>query len=216
MIILNWQRNFWKVIEAGRAWTFSPDCSGYATGAERRAHLSGKRAAPSKTPAFVSLQKKCFYLTVISLFCSGIIAAQSISSSSFSTTGGSFSNDEHSIHFSMGEALNTETSEGNLRISQGLIQYLLTELPSDIASFHLEEIAVYPNPTTAFFTIENEKAMQNLKYAIYTMNGKEIQSAQNLSQLKTIVAVESLPAGSYILKISKDNHYFQNLNLIKF
>ena len=157
-----------------------------------------------------------FSILILSLFCSGLLCAQSISSSSFSVTGGSFSNDENSIHFNIGEALNTEISDGSLRLSQGLIQYLLTELPSGLTSFQLKDIAVYPNPAKDYVTIENEKALQNLQYALYDINGKEIQSPRTLSQLKNTIMVESLPTGNYILKISNDDLLFQNLNLIKF
>jgi len=141
--------------------------------------------------------------------------AQSVISSTFSTTGSAFSNDDHSVHFSVGEPLNTLLSEGDLRLSQGLIQHLLSELPSAVASFQLEGIALYPNPTTSYIILENEEALQNLQYALYSINGKEIQPFRTLLQLKTSLNMETLPAGNYILRINKDNQYFQNLNLIK-
>lgn len=157
-----------------------------------------------------------FSILLFSLFCSGLVAAQSISSYSFSATGGSFSDDENSVHFSMGEVLNTEISDDNLRLMQGLIQYLLTESPSGVASFQLEDIAIYPNPARNYITIQNDKTLHNLKYALYNIDGREIKSPRTLSQLKTTLVVESLPSGSYILKITKEDQYFQNLNLIKF
>jgi len=143
------------------------------------------------------------------------IHAQSVVSHTFPTTGAAFSNSENSVHFSIGETINTFLNEGDLRLSQGLIQHLLSELPIGINSFQLEGISVYPNPTTDFIIVENKQALQNLQYALYNIEGKEIKAAQTLSQLKTTLNMETLPVGNYLLKISKDDLHFQNLNLIK-
>jgi len=56
--------NGWKVFEAGKGLKFSPDWSGYATRAERRSHLNGKRAARFKVPTLVSLLKKNSYVVL--------------------------------------------------------------------------------------------------------------------------------------------------------
>lgn len=151
----------------------------------------------------------------LSVFFSGVMSAQSVVSSTYSSTGASLSNDEYSLHFSMGEPVNTLLSEDDLRLSQGVIQYLLSELPSGVGSVQLEGLSVYPNPAPEYFVINNKKALHNLQYALYSTDGKLIQSPRALLQLKTSLPVKTLPKGKYILKISKNNQYFQNLNLIK-
>lgn len=164
---------------------------------------------------FSGLKINIVFSIFFTVFFSGMLSAQSISSSTFSTTGASLSNDDYSIHFSMGESLNTLLSEGGLRLSQGLIQYLLSDLPSGMNSIQLEGLAVYPNPAPEYLIIDNKKALQNLQYAIYNINGKLVQSPRTLSKLKTTLNIETLPKGNYILKISTDDQYFQNLKLIK-
>jgi len=149
------------------------------------------------------------------VFFSGVLSAQSIASSAFPSTGASLSNDEYSIHFSLGESLNTLLNEGSLRLSQGVIQYLLSDLPSSTASIQLEGITVYPNPAPEYLLIDNKKALQNLRYALYSVDGKLMQSPQTLSKRNTTINIQALPKGNYILKISKDDKYFQNLSLIK-
>jgi len=151
----------------------------------------------------------------LSVFFWGTMPAQSVVSPTLSATGGTISNTEHSIHFSVGEPINTLISKENMRLSQGLIQNLLSQLTIGLNSIQLQGIAFYPNPISKYIIVENERALQNLQYVLYSIDGKEMPKPRTLSKLKTTLNMEALPAGNYILRISKDDLYFQNLNLIK-
>lgn len=164
---------------------------------------------------FSKLKTNLLLSLFFTVFFSGLLSAQSVVSSTFSSTGAALSNDEYSIHFSMGESLNTVLKEGSMRLSQGIIQYLISDLPSSTANIQLEGLSVYPNPAPEYLIIDNKQALQNLQYALYSLDGKQIQAPQTLSKLKTTLDINTLPKGNYILKISKDDQYFQNLNLIK-
>lgn len=160
-----------------------------------------------------------FLFTIFfSVFFLGMMSAQSVVSSTFSAAGGTISNTEHSLHFNVGEPINNLISIENLRLSQGLIQNLLSQLPLGLNSIQLQGVELYPNPATNFLIIENERELQNLKYKLYSIDGKEMKTTEEprtLSNLKTTLNMKTIPAGNYILNISKDDLYFQNLKLIK-
>ena len=72
------------------------------------------------------------------------------------------------------------------------------------------QIAVYPNPTTAFVTVNDIEATD---VEIYDINGKKVasQSMQNTN----IVSMQGLSAGSYFLRLLKDNELVGTAKVIK-
>ena len=72
------------------------------------------------------------------------------------------------------------------------------------------QIAVYPNPTTAFVTVNDIEATD---VEIYDINGKKVasQSMQNTN----IVSMQGLSAGSYFLRLLKDSELVGTAKVIK-
>ena len=71
-------------------------------------------------------------------------------------------------------------------------------------------ISVYPNPTTAFVTVNDVEATD---VEIYDINGKKVasQSMQNTN----IVSLQSMSAGSYFLRLLKDGELVGTAKVIK-
>ncbi len=86
------------------------------------------------------------------------------------------------------------------------------ELPLAISNLNTTingTVNVYPNPATDFINVEltlNNMA-QSVSYEIYDMTGRMIAQVKraNISIDKAQINVQSLSAGSYILKINADN-----------
>ena len=72
------------------------------------------------------------------------------------------------------------------------------------------KIAVYPNPTTAFVTVNDIEATD---VEIYDINGKKVasQSMQNTN----MVSLQSMSAGSYFLRLLKDGELVGTAKVVK-
>lgn len=72
------------------------------------------------------------------------------------------------------------------------------------------ELNVYPNPTTAAIHIQVEDLPQNpLQVQLFDLNGKQLITTQ-LQENSTILSVEHLPNGTYILNIKDKLSQAQN------
>jgi hypothetical protein len=81
---------------------------------------------------------------------------------------------------------------------------------SSVADYGKMQISVYPNPTTNFVTLGETEATEA---EIYDVNGKKVasQSVQN----SNIVSLQGLSAGSYFLRLLKDNELVGTAKVIK-
>lgn len=154
------------------------------------------------------------YLILFAGLFSGFLNAQSISSSVMSASGTSFEAEDFTLHFSIGEPLNTVIEEGDLMISQGVLQIILTEIISEVEEPMQNLFEVYPNPTADIVSINIKDASRKYNYKLFDLNGGLLQQAV-LSNQKSSLNVEHLPKGTYLLNILKDGEAYQNLKLIK-
>ncbi len=69
---------------------------------------------------------------------------------------------------------------------------------TDVTNPNLDEIIIYPNPATSYFTVNGLEDVANV--SVFNLNGKVLFSTQ-LSNSET-VAVDDLPKGFYILRIN--------------
>lgn len=79
------------------------------------------------------------------------------------------------------------------------LQNLLNVTDNDIVG----SLAIYPNPTDGFITIENFK-YPNLNYALYSVVGQQL-AAGNISNTYNIVDVSSYDNGVYFLSITDND-----------
>ncbi|MES2862571.1 MAG: T9SS type A sorting domain-containing protein [Bacteroidota bacterium] len=70
-------------------------------------------------------------------------------------------------------------------------------------SFELSEFSIFPNPTKNNFTLQIDKLnlIEDLKYAIYDLNGRKLLE-NKINSLETIVPFEKYQSGIYLFEIS--------------
>lgn len=95
----------------------------------------------------------------------------------------------------------------------GLAIRLLTPAShTGIADEQLEDVNVYPNPTTGIINVNN---VRGAEVEVYDMIGKLVYSADNLDDVARI-NLGDLNNGTYILRVIKDNKVkTQKVNLMK-
>lgn len=128
-----------------------------------------------------------------------------------STAGGTFSNDEMTLQFVIGEVVVGYISGGDLRVSQGF-NYPVPKIIIGIEDFDGESTAhvkAYPNPVhdqllIEFDAIDIEKVdvqlINSLGQACY------LESFQLSSNSSISLDVSNLPIGHYILSIETEGH----------
>lgn len=154
------------------------------------------------------------YILAVTVLCTGLLHAQSISSSVMSASGTSFEAENFTLHFAIGEPLNTLIEEGDLTISQGVLQIILNEITPVEETSISNIFEVYPNPTTDIVSIKIGKGHKNYDCQLFDMKGTLIHEA-SLSNEKSSFNMEHLPKATYLLKIFRDNELYQNVKLIK-
>jgi hypothetical protein len=80
-------------------------------------------------------------------------------------------------------------------------------------SFAAPFVNVYPNPANSSVTIELQGEVNPTKVQITDITGKEI--INRTADKQTVVDMQQLPSGIYILKVSADNGHQQIIKLVK-
>ena len=91
---------------------------------------------------------------------------------------------------------------GNLPLELQLrTDYFYTELePSSIETFDSKNTYVFPNPSTSFLNIKNNKLIHNTKFSVFNLIG-ELVLVKNLFSQDQLIDVSSLTNGLYFYKI---------------
>jgi hypothetical protein len=122
-----------------------------------------------------------------------------------------------SASYSVGQIV-YKTNSGSLgSVSQGVQQ------PYEISIVSVFEevdrislvLSSYPNPTTNSLTLKvGNYNSENLNYQLYDGNGRMLVESK-ISQAETAIPMETLPAGSYFLKVSNGSIEMKTLKIIK-
>jgi len=153
-------------------------------------------------------------LLLFSVLCSGFLQAQSISSSVMSASGTSFESENFTLHFSIGEPLNTIIEEGDVMISQGVLQIILNEITPVEETTLQNTFEIYPNPTTNVVSIKIDEPNKKYNCRLFDMNGTLLHEA-SLSNEKPNFNIEHLPKATYLLEVVKGDKLYQNIKIIK-
>jgi len=79
----------------------------------------------------------------------------------------------------------------------------------------LDQFIIYPNPTTISLTLKvGNYNSENLNYQLYDGNGRMLAESK-ICQAETVISMETLPAGSYFLKVSNGSIEMKTLKIIK-
>ena len=131
-------------------------------------------------------------------------------------SGGQATGTSGSLHYSLGQVVDIETTAATGTLSQGI------QLGFDVFTLsHFEFEAVnlriqsYPNPTQNDIIITVNKAWINtLNFELYDLQSKQLQTG-NLSQSHTKIGLQSYPTGIYILKVTQKQNLIKTFKIIK-
>ena len=155
---------------------------------------------------------KLAFLFMGALCSSGLQAQQAIT-----TTGGNATGVGGSASYSVGQIV-YKTNSGSLgSVSQGVQQ----PYEISIVSVFEEEngisllLSSYPNPTTSSLTLKvGNYNFENLNYQLFDGNGRTLVESR-IYRSETAISMETLPAGSYFLKVSHGLIEMKTLKIIK-
>jgi len=139
--------------------------------------------------------------------------AQSLSPQVIASSGTTFSSASSKLEFTIGEVVTTTLTTSGNTLTQGFhqpeIQFASLEGYNSGYTFTL-----YPNPTEQFVTVESTKE-DNIQLHVYDISGQSIM-VTSIFQQKVTVDLQSLAAGSYILRITnKDGLPLHSYTVIK-
>lgn len=151
--------------------------------------------------------KKITGIILILFFAVGLYAQQAITS-----TGGSKSNSNGTIEFSVGEVAISSYSNPYGSIHEGVIQnhLLVTDKIIQIADLH---ISVYPNPVVSFLKIKLPDS-QKYVFQLYSSSGELIQ--KNVCNQNQEIDFQNLSQGLYNLQIlNTDTRQYNSYSIVK-
>jgi hypothetical protein len=133
------------------------------------------------------------------------------------SSGGNASSIAGSVSYSIGQVIYTTNIETNGSVAQGIQQpyevYVITGV-SEAKEINLSCIA-FPNPTTDILKLKvNSDNLKELSFQLFDTNGKLLESRQ-INETETILQMNALPSGSYILNINSFNRNIKTFKIIK-
>ncbi len=149
---------------------------------------------------------------LLGLGLSGLQAQESINA-----TGGNVSGSGGSASYSVGQVVYTTTTGTTGSVAQGVQQaYEISEvLGIEEAKGIILSVMAYPNPTTAYLTLEvKEFELSNLRFQLYDMSGKLLETRE-INNSQTSIATSNLESASYLVKVIQDNQEVKTFKIIK-
>lgn len=108
-----------------------------------------------------------------------------------------------------------EDPNGELYVTNGSIIYKIIDTSLDVSEFETAGLALYPNPTTDFFTVKSNNGTEITRVEVLDITGKVLLSKNFVSSSTEIVDVSALSKGIYIVCVSKVDGKNHNYKLIK-
>jgi hypothetical protein len=115
--------------------------------------------------------------------------------------------------YTVGQAFYTT----NGSITQGVQQAYEFQTLSNLTLTSLSlKALMYPNPTSDYIVlkISEKSALKNLRYTLSDLNGKSIAN-ENISSTNTLIKMQYLSIGMYLLKVSQNNKEIKTFKIIK-
>ena len=147
---------------------------------------------------------------LLTIFCCSLKAQQVVA-----TAGEQFSNINGSISFTIGEGVASTLTDGDKTLTQGFHQTTISITvfkDSEASDFSM---TAFPNPATHAVTLKtNQEIISGLKYLMTDQGGKLVLQ-KKIESDETVIPVEQLPAGVYILKIQDNLKELKSFKIIK-
>ncbi len=140
------------------------------------------------------------YLTIISILIVGFAYGQTtVKKSSISTSGGSYTNTNMTLVFTVGEVVIQEKTTGNIHISEGFIGPDINGVTGIEDYDELYGLQVHPNPVQTDLQIQLP-ANGTYEVHLFDLTGKELINRQSNDMTMTL-NLTRLPASVYLLVI---------------
>jgi hypothetical protein len=161
------------------------------------------------------MREKRLKLSVILLFALGLTGLQA--QESINSAGGNATGSGGSSSYSVGQAACQIHTATNGSVTEGVQQpYEISVVTAikDARGINLS-VSAYPNPTTDHLILEvQDFDLSNLKYQLYDVNGRLLQS-KNITVNRSNIAMGNLMPGNYFLKVIHNNIEVKAFNIIK-
>ncbi|OYU85389.1 MAG: hypothetical protein CFE24_02485 [Flavobacterium sp. BFFFF2] len=133
------------------------------------------------------------------------------------TSGGDGSNTDGKVSYSIGQVFYQTEVNNTHTVSQGVQQpFEISVLQVDSNVKSSFQVAIYPNPTTQYVTLElKENQLDAFQFQLFDGSGKAISKESPIMQQQTPISFDSLPSGVYFVTIKNNNHPIQTFKIIK-
>jgi len=131
-------------------------------------------------------------------------------------SGGEASGSGGSSSYSVGQMMYVSSTGSGGTSSQGVQQSFefVTLSNLELTTVNLTAVT-YPNPTTDYVVLAISDAnLPDLSYALYDIQGRAVAQGQ-ATQSNTQIAMHSLAAGTYVLKVNQNNQELKTFKIIK-
>lgn len=155
---------------------------------------------------------KKIILTGILFLMMNMLSAQDI----VSVSGGEASGIGGSFSYTVGQVFYSTIIASTGSVSQGLQQSieLFTLSNSELTSLTLKTVT-YPNPTSDYVVLAiSDGNITNLTYVLYDINGRALAKGKCI-QSNTLIDMQSLAIGTYILKVNQNSQEIKTFKIIK-
>lgn len=161
------------------------------------------------------MRHKRLKLTAVLLLGLGLTGLQA--QTSVNATGGNASGSGGSMSYSVGLIVYTTNTGTNVSVAQGVQQPYEISVVTGIEEAKDINLSVsaYPNPTTDYLTLEvKEFELSNLRFQLYDMSGKLLQS-EKITGTQTSIVMSNLVPAIYFVKVVQGNKEVKTFKIIK-
>lgn len=157
---------------------------------------------------------KKFYLIILLILVKGLDTMQA--QRAVLSSGGDATGSGGSASYSIGQTVYTSNVGSNGNSNQGVQQpYEFFSVGIDNQSGISLSMTAYPNPTNSVINLVMDNSVKGpLTYEVYDANGKLILT-QDVIQSNTIIPMEQVAMGNYILNVSDSKTLLKSFTIIK-
>lgn len=129
-------------------------------------------------------------------------------------SGGNAAGINGSASYTVGQLINSSENNGNASVSHGIqVAFEVIATGTDVATSSTPDIEAYPNPTISGITIRQHN-QKSLHYSLFDITGKLIDTRE-ITTDETLVKMETLAGGTYILKVNDPKSEIKSFKIIK-
>ena len=147
---------------------------------------------------------------LLTIFCCSLKAQQVVA-----TAGEQFSNINGSISYTVGEGVANTFTGGDQTLTQGFHQTTISIAVFKDSNVDEFSMTAFPNPAIQTVTLKTDQdKISGMRYLMTDQGGKIIVQKKIESE-ETVIPVEQLPDGVYIIKILDNQKELKSFKIIK-